>query len=141
MIKIDKEQAEKLYLEIKDILLSLQDERTFTYEVKKHNLTENGAIQEGKDSFYNEYGDVDIVNVNGQLVNIKISRYHAHKDNGSTDLKKEPWLRASITLIEGGQEQVVWSLKVESKKCLNIVEATSTEIPKHYLQKGETVEL
>lgn len=110
MIEIEKETGILLYEKVKKIVLEHQNEANCYYNKEQHHLYENVGWKVEK-NFYNENGKVQFMNIDGNLVEIEINRWHNHQHNGYSGLCGAPCLEATIYLIKE-ERQKVWELKI-----------------------------
>lgn len=127
----EKEKADNLYNEIKDILLLKKDKDNFTYQKKQHHLYEESKYPGISKNYFNENGKVEFENINGEKICIEISRWHPHKHNGFSGLNGTPCLKAKIYR----NEQIIWELEVRSGTLTYHAEVTNLEIPKNILKE------
>lgn len=131
MIKLKDELGSKIYEEVKEFLLTKQDNDSYVYEKEAHHLLESNISEETRSRYYNEHGSVEI-QTNDVKIKIFIKREHAHKHNGYSGLNGMPNL---WVYIYNEQEEILWQLKVESWTLHYQVLATDEDGYKKYLQE------
>ncbi len=138
MIEIEykeKEKVDNLYNQIKNIILSKKDNKSFNYNYKQHSLYEELEYPGISKNYYNESGEVEFENINGNTIRIEISRWHVHKHNGYSGLNGIPCLSATIYIVEKAEKHVVWELNVRSGTLYYKAKISSLEIPNDILQE------
>ena len=110
MIEIEKETGTLLYEKVKKIVLEHQNGANCYYNKEQHHLYENVGWEVEK-NFYNENGKVQFMNIDGDLVEIEINRWHNHQHNGYSGLCGAPCYESTIYLIKE-ERQKVWELKI-----------------------------
>lgn len=141
MIRIEfeeKEQVDNLYSQVRDIILSKSNNRSFNYQKKQHYLYEENEWPGISEDYYNESGTIEFENVNDETIVIEIDRWHPHRHNGYSGLNAIPCLSAIIYVKNADNKQVLWKLEVSSGTLHYKAEVTSLEIPRDDLrEKGE----
>ena len=144
MIEVDfneKEKVENLYEEIKNLIVSKENNPSYKYNKKQHHLYEESEHPGISKNFYNESGYVEFKNAEGFDIVLKINRMHAHKHNGWSGLNSIPCLDAGIYLNLGEKLDPIWELKVGSGTLYYKAEVTNLEIPRNVLiEKSEEKE-
>lgn len=129
----EKEKIDNLYNKVKDILLSKKDNDSFNYEHKQHHLYEESKCPGISKNYFNENGNVEFENSNGEIIRIEISRWHPHKHNGFSGLNGNPCLNAKIY----SNEQLIWELEVRSGTLTYHAEVSSLELPINSIKEKE----
>lgn len=128
MIEIkEREIAEKLYNELKIILLSNENNLSFNYKSEQNHFYDwyEELNSEIRNNFYNEKGSVKFENNDGKIIKLEINRWHPQEINTWSGLNKTPCLKARISIVSDNQDQELWKLNINS----DTIEATSLEIP------------
>lgn len=131
----EREKVEKLYNEIKNMILTRKDNQSFDYEKKQHHLYEESECPGISKDYYNESGSVEFKNSDGKLIKLEIERWHNHRHNGYSGLNGNPCLRAVIYVIENDNKNIVWQLDVQSGTLFYKAEVSSLDIPNDLLQE------
>lgn len=131
----EKETADKLYNEIKNIILSKKDNETYDYNHKQHHLYEEREYPGISKNYYNERGSVEFENINGQTIKLQIIRSHPHKHNGWSGLNGIPCISATIYVKKNKEEIILWELRVKSGTLYYKAEVSNIEIPYSILQE------
>lgn len=138
MIEIEykeKEKVDNLYSQVKNIILSKNDNQSFDYKYKQHHLYEESEYPGISKNYYNESGSVEFKNINDKIIRLEIYRWHPHKHNGCSGLNGNPCLTAVIYTIENEEKQILWELNVKSGTLYYKAEVSSLEIPNDILQE------
>ena len=131
----EKQIVDNLYNEIKNIILSKKDNKTYDYNHKQHHLYEEREYPGISKNYFNESGSVEFENINGQTIKLQINRWHPHKHNGCSGLNGNPCLSAIIYVIKNEEKQILWELSVKSGTLYYKAEVSNIEIPFSILQE------
>ena len=119
-----------LYEEVTNILLSKKANKTYKYNKQYFNGNyELSLYPETYKNRYIEDGSVEFKNLNGDIIQIIISRWHAHKHNGCGGINGYPCLGVAIYKVNGEESELIWGLGVESGTMYWHAEYTSDTIP------------
>lgn len=138
MLKIEydeKQIIDNLYNEIKNIILSKKDNKTYNYNFKQHHLYEEEQYPGISKNYFNESGSVEFKNINNQTIKLQINRWHPHKHNGCSGLNPNPCLSAVIYIIENNESQIFWELNVKSGTLYYNAQVSNLEIPCYILKE------
>lgn len=135
MIKIERELGSSLYEEVRKIVLKYQNDENCYYKKEQHHLYENVGWEVEK-KFYNENGKVQFMNMDGNLVEVEIYRWHNHQHNGYSGLCGAPCLEATIYLTKE-ERQKVWELKICCGTLHYDGSVSALELPMDILRKKE----
>lgn len=132
MIKIDIkdcEKVEKLYEEVKKVILSNKKKQDYNYNMHRFNLCELDGYPGKKNDYYNEEGSVSFENEDGQTVFVEIERWHQHSHNGFCGLCGIPCLKAKIYIKKDVDKELLWELNVVAGTLHFEASVTSLELP------------
>lgn len=129
----DRKIVNDLYDQIKNIVLSKNNNKTYLYNRHQHCLYEESQHPGISKNYYNEDGEITYLNSNNQTITIRFSRIHPHKHNGYSGLNGIPILNATINV----DDKVVWKLIVESGTLHYKAIVTSLELPLELLKEKE----
>lgn len=129
----EKVLVDNLYNKVKDILLTKKDNDSFNYEHKQHHLYEESDYPGISKNYFNENGNVEFENINGEIIRIEISRWHPHCHNGYSGLNAEPCLNAKIY----SNEQLIWELEVSSGTLSYRAKVSNLELPINIIREIE----
>lgn len=131
----EREKVDKLYEEIKELIMSNEDNETFNYNKHQHVLYEESKYPGISKKFYNETGSVEFKNTNGIDVFIEIRRFHPHQHNGCSGLNGMPCKTAKISIDNNGVKEIIWQLEITSGTMYYKAKVTSLEIPYDILKQ------
>lgn len=133
----EKKIIDNLYNEVRNILLSKLDNQNFNYKREQLYLPHEKYCPGTSENYYNEKGCVSFQNINGEIINIEISRWHEAEKNEWYNYN--PCLIAKIYKIKDNKKQILFELNVESNKKTYIGKISDKKIPTIVLEEKEII--
>lgn len=132
----DKKRIEKLYSDIREILLSKLNNQNFNYEHKQLYLPHERYCPGISENYYNEKGQVEFQNINGDRIRLEISRWHEDKQKNGW-YNSIPCLIAKIYITKENEKKELFELSVNGTDKAYIGKVSDFKIPMKILKEKQ----